>query len=270
MHDVPLAESIEEIKPRRKRRTAQTHPWYKRYPRDFWMGTRGLSLEEYAAYDIILDWMYELGGPVPNDDHQITARLGCRSVRIWRRIRPKLFGPEKLFITPKGISNHRAEEELKARKFDETLGEDSPNFQPNLFENVIDFNARRTQSQIQIQITPTQEGVRVSFEDGKITLYGELRAYWLKEFGGDEKALELALIQAAGYVEPNGSRPLEAKVGAQLAKQIQWARERAAKADVRKRQAPKNVISPRRAWNGRPSAKETFARTYGVSMEDLD
>lgn len=227
MHAHDVAETTPESKPRRKRRTAQTHPWYKRYPRDFWMGTRGLSLEEYAAYDIIVDWMYELGGPVPNDDYQISARLGCKSVRVWRRIRPRLFGPEKLFITTLGISNHRVEEELRARKFDECLGEVSPNFQPNLFENVIDFNARRTQSQIQIQKEPIQDDVRVTFENGRVELHGELRAYWLGMFDGDDKGLELGLIQAAGYIDTNGTRPLEARVGVQLSKQLQWKRERA-------------------------------------------
>ena len=266
MHAHDVDQTSQEIKPRRKRRTAQTHPWYKRYPRDFWEGTRGLTLEEYGAYNILIDWMYERGGPIPNDEYQITTRLGCKSVRVWRRIKPKLFGPQKLFVTADGISNHRAEEEIQSRKFAESLDEVSANFQPNLFENVIDFNARRTQSQIQIQNTPHPVGVRVTFENNRITLYGDLRAEWLGLFDGDEKALELALIQAAGYVEKNGSRPLEARVGAQLSKQLGWKHERAAKSNARKR----HPASPRRAWNGQPTAKEGFKSLYGFNPEDFE
>lgn len=60
---------------------------------------------------------------------------------------------------------------------------------------------------------------RVSFDGGRLTLFGELRSFWLAEFDGDDKALDLGLLQAAGFVQPNSSRPLEAQVSAQLARQ---------------------------------------------------
>ncbi len=58
---------------------------------------------------------------------------------------------------------------------------------------------------------------RVSFEKGQITLFNGLKQYWLDEFLGDEKRLDLALKQAAGYVQPNSIKPLEAQVSSQLA-----------------------------------------------------
>ena len=73
-------------------------------------------------------------------------------------------------------------------------------------------------------------GVRVSLEAGHLQLHGELKAFWLEKFDSDEGALELGLLQAAGYVHTNGMRPLEAQVSSQLAKQLRDKRERDARA----------------------------------------
>ena len=61
---------------------------------------------------------------------------------------------------------------------------------------------------------------------GTITLHNGTGAHWLAKFGGDEERLALALEQAAGWVQPNSSRPLEAQVGSQLAKQLAEKRDR--------------------------------------------
>jgi hypothetical protein len=70
---------------------------------------------------------------------------------------------------------------------------------------------------------------KVEFENGKLTLFNGLRQFWVDEFGGDEKRLDLALTQAAGYVQPNSSRPLEAQVSSQLAKIAAEKRDRDAR-----------------------------------------
>lgn len=44
----------------------------------------------------------------------------------------------------------------------------------------------------------------------------------LKKFGNDEARLNLALEQAAGYIQPNNVRPLLVQVRAQLAQQAAW------------------------------------------------
>jgi hypothetical protein len=54
--------------------------------------------------------------------------------------------------------------------------------------------------------------------NGRLTLVNGERSFWLKKFDGDSERLDLALIQAAGYVQPNSSRPLQAQVAAQLSK----------------------------------------------------
>jgi hypothetical protein len=55
-------------------------------------------------------------------------------------------------------------------------------------------------------------------EDGRVVLLNGTRAKWAAEFGGDEKQLDLALIDASAWVQPNSGRPLSVQVEAQLAK----------------------------------------------------
>jgi len=67
------------------------------------------------------------------------------------------------------------------------------------------------------------EGAR--FEKGRLVLLNGVRQFWLGQFGGNDLDLDLALIQAAGYVQENSRRPLEAQVGAQLAQMVRRRRE---------------------------------------------
>ena len=66
----------------------------------------------------------------------------------------------------------------------------------------------------------------VQLVHGRITLDAGNRAFWLDAFGGDGQRLDLALIQAAAYVQPNSSRALAAQVGAQLARSAAEKRDR--------------------------------------------
>ena len=65
---------------------------------------------------------------------------------------------------------------------------------------------------------PPDEHKTVSMtEDGRIVLHNGTHAKWLAKFGTEER-LELALMQAAGWVQPHSSRPLQAQVESQLAR----------------------------------------------------
>lgn len=68
-------------------------------------------------------------------------------------------------------------------------------------------------------LSPQGEEVRVTFEKGRLKLFNGLKAFWLDKFG-DEELLDLALIQAAPYVQENSRRPLETQVSAQLARKV--------------------------------------------------
>lgn len=74
--------------------------------------------------------------------------------------------------------------------------------------------------------SPFTPGERVRFENGRLELCSDLVNFWLGEFGGDQKNLDLALIQSAAYVQPNSSRPLEAQIGSQLARMVRDTRDR--------------------------------------------
>jgi uncharacterized protein YdaU (DUF1376 family) len=87
-------------------------PWYKRYGADFVHGTLGLTLEEKGAYSIVLDLIYDRGGPIPDDPQYIAGICGC-SVRRWNAIRNHLVELNKLIVTDGGLTNERAEKELE-------------------------------------------------------------------------------------------------------------------------------------------------------------
>lgn len=63
-------------------------------------------------------------------------------------------------------------------------------------------------------------------DDGVPVLHNGTRAKWLAKFDGDSERLQLALEQAAGWVQPNSSRPLEAQVSSQLAKTLAEKKDR--------------------------------------------
>jgi hypothetical protein len=57
----------------------------------------------------------------------------------------------------------------------------------------------------------------VRFDGHTLTLVNGLRSKWLDEFGGDDKRLNLALIEVAGQIQQNSSRALIVQVEAKLA-----------------------------------------------------
>jgi hypothetical protein len=75
---------------------------------------------------------------------------------------------------------------------------------------------------------PQGDDERITFENGRLELKNGLKQFWLEKFG-DAEALDLALIQAAGYVQPNSMKPLEAQVSAQLARKVADKRDKDAR-----------------------------------------
>jgi len=86
---------------------------------------------------------------------------------------------------------------------------------------------------------------RVSFDGTAIQLHNGLRSFWLDKYGGDAERLELALIAAVPYVQPNSNRPLEAQVSAQLARSASDKRDRDQRAEASRRapaRGPSNIF----------------------------
>jgi uncharacterized protein YdaU (DUF1376 family) len=102
---------------------SSSRPWYKRYASDFISGTLRLSLEEKGAYSLILDLIYDRGGPIPDDPRYIAGVCGC-SVRKWNAIRNRLLEMGKIEISAAGITNSRADKEIEnAAKFSDERAE---------------------------------------------------------------------------------------------------------------------------------------------------
>jgi DNA-binding transcriptional regulator YhcF (GntR family) len=99
---------------------------------------------------------------------------------------------------------------------------------------------------------PICDPLGVVYENGSITMDAGNTEFWLIQFDGDRKGLELALIQAASYVQPNSqTRPMAAQVGAQLARAVASRRDqdRRYAAGVNARaSAPKVDRSNRPGW----------------------
>jgi uncharacterized protein YdaU (DUF1376 family) len=79
-----------------------SRPWYKRYPSDFINGCLRLSLEEKGAYSMIVDLMFDTGGPLPNDDPKWIATVCTCSIRKWHSIRDALIAKGKIYVTEDG------------------------------------------------------------------------------------------------------------------------------------------------------------------------
>lgn len=82
-------------------------PWYKRYASDFIAATLHMTLEEKGAYSMVLDLIYDRGGPIPDDSRWIARVCGC-STRRWNQLRDRLVELEKITVENGFIDNDRA------------------------------------------------------------------------------------------------------------------------------------------------------------------
>ncbi len=95
--------------------------------------------------------------------------------------------------------------------------EENPPFIPPLIEKPADRPGMAFWSRAMNPEPPDEHKTVSLTEDGRIVLHNGTRARWLAKFGSEER-LDLALTQAAGWVQPHSSRPLQAQVEAQLAR----------------------------------------------------
>lgn len=87
-------------------------PWYKRYARDFFDGTRALTLEERGAYGDIVDLLYMFDGSIPDDAAWIGHQLHISS-RKWTAIRAVLLAASKISCDGGVITNPRVNSEIE-------------------------------------------------------------------------------------------------------------------------------------------------------------
>lgn len=88
-------------------------PYYKRYPRDLFEGTLGMSFELKAAYSLVLDLIYMQSGQLPDDARYIAGLLNV-SVRRWNSMRSELIEKGKIQVIGEFLTNYRAVSELES------------------------------------------------------------------------------------------------------------------------------------------------------------
>lgn len=82
--------------------------WYKRDPDAALAGMACLTLEERGAYNTVLDLIYSNEGNLLDDDQYISNWLRC-DVRVWKRIKRRLFDLGKLFANDGKLRNPKAD-----------------------------------------------------------------------------------------------------------------------------------------------------------------
>lgn len=87
-------------------------PWYRRFPDNFLGGINGMTLEEKGAYSVVIDMIYQRGGPIADEPRYIAGICNC-SVRKWNAIRARLLDLGKLYIVDGHLMNERAGIELE-------------------------------------------------------------------------------------------------------------------------------------------------------------
>jgi len=89
-----------------------TQPWYRRFPDNFLGGINGMSLEEKGAYGVVIDMIYQRGGPIADEPRYIAGICNC-SVRKWNAIRARLIDLGKLVSIDGHLMNDRAGIEIE-------------------------------------------------------------------------------------------------------------------------------------------------------------
>lgn len=229
-----------------KRKTANL-PWYKKYPTDWRTGTWHLSYELRGFYSECLDAMWEMQGQLPKDVAKLAILL-AGNPRSIRKLIPQLIAAGKLIETASGYYNPRMMADILGVDTCPIDGEFAPiskPIEPELKPSPISIASEFTPNATEKPMITTREvrnqtpepekresardiddGKRVEFVNGWLTLFGSARSFWLEQFEGDVARLELALTAAAPYVQPNGNRSLEVQVNAQLARQLADKRDR--------------------------------------------
>ena len=109
-----------------------------------------------------------------------------------------------------------------------------------------------------LDLNPWSETVNHGVEvqpDGRVRLVNGTEAEWLQRFGDDREALDDALIEVAGYIQPMSRQPIKLQVERGLARIARERRER----DQRYERAAARKPSPNRPED-RPSITTMFAK----------
>ena len=212
----------------------------------FLSDTMHLNTEESGAYLLLLITAWRLPGCRLPDNDKNLAKWVRATVKRWKKLKPVVMAFWTLkdgYWTQKRLQR---EFEYVATRATIARQNGARGGRPNADKQRANHNpagySRDNQNATQTETkpkapnpnpnpkkeTPLPQGGEndVSFENGWIVLRDAEHAYWLAEFGRDHARLELALTQAANYVQPNSRKPLLVQVRSQLARQLADKKDR--------------------------------------------
>lgn len=132
-------------------------PWYPKYPADYAFDTRGLSLSEHGAYNLLMDRYYAQMEPLPSDDEQLFIICAAST----EQDRASVQRVCRLFFRKEGGKLHqkRIDQEIsKAKALSETRSSASRSKRSSIASNSTS-SATQLQSQRQPHILPPSEAV---------------------------------------------------------------------------------------------------------------
>lgn len=80
--------------------------YFRFYPRDFFDGTVGLTLETKGAYALVIALMHQHDGKLPDDGRYISGHIGC-SLRKWNELKRELLIRGKVTLSHGYLENMR-------------------------------------------------------------------------------------------------------------------------------------------------------------------
>ncbi|MEA3537629.1 MAG: DUF1376 domain-containing protein [Pseudomonadota bacterium] len=90
--------------------------WYPRYASDYITAVAGMPFELQGCYALLLDLIYDRGGPIENDPQRF-GKLGSCSTRKAGQLVAALIGMGKIRVTEDGLlTNFRAEKTIEIRE----------------------------------------------------------------------------------------------------------------------------------------------------------
>lgn len=114
--------------------------WVKWYPEKFLNGIAGMPVDQIGVYAVVLNLIYDNGGPIKDDRAKIARRCGMRPTSLSKVI-DALGEDGKLVVKDGLIGNPRAEQELETRsKVVEKWKNNLSGANTNLSENHSDNN----------------------------------------------------------------------------------------------------------------------------------
>lgn len=157
------------------------------------------------------------------DPKELAQELECTLSAVYRAIKQLKDADRAVKNSDRTVKSDRTELTVRS-KTDRTVTPSRAQSYTKEPKGSIFTDAEKQRQSDAMRAALTTEVQKVIWtDDHKLKIICPIEhAEQLKKFGNDEARLNLALEQAAGYIQPNNVRPLLVQVRAQLAQQAAW------------------------------------------------